>query len=229
MTARMLARFLFAAFFLPTCSVSGQTKSAGPTQHGQEAPAIPDWKPAILPADAVAYGAALHQQAPPRIKAWCEEFAHKEMPKHRIDPRETMALVDKQFPQNSNEARDAAIYLVFYLSYVDEDANQQRLAGEIRRMDDEARDIVLRMQAITEQENNRLASARRTPSQQEMLRNEAKIRQMDEKLHEMSERRKQKAKELNTARKRTDGYLKVLDVTHKRMNGIEPSILREFQ
>jgi hypothetical protein len=96
-------------------------------------------------------------------------------------------------------------------------------------MDDEAKEIVLSMQAITEQENNRFNSARRPPGQEELLRNEARIRELDQKLKDMSERRKQRAKELTTARKRADGYLKVLDVTHKRMNGIEPSVLREFQ
>src|SRR5712692_8431834 len=119
-----------------------------PALAQKEKKGAPEWKSAILPADALAYGAALNDHAPPKLKAWCEEFARKEMPKRRIDPRETMAVVDKQFPKNSDEARDAAIYLVDYLSYLDEDSNQRRLAGEVRRMDDEAKDIALNMQAI---------------------------------------------------------------------------------
>src|SRR5712692_1577550 len=199
-----------------------------PVLAQNEKKGAPEWKSAILPADALAYGAALNDHAPPKLKAWCEEFARKEMPKRRIDPRETMAVVDKQFPKNSNEARDGTIYLIDYLSYLDEDSNQRRLAGEVRRMDDEAKDIALNMQAIAEQENNRVAHGR-TVGQEEMVRNDAKLREMDQQIKEIGERRRERVKGLTTACKRADGYLKVLDVTHKRMNGIEPSVLREFQ
>lgn len=226
----------FACLALVMCACGFLTEVQAGTLGPQEKqdkkkekePGIQDWKPAVFPADAIAYGEALHKAAPPGIKAWCEEFARKEMPHRRIDPRETMAVVDKQFPKNSNEARDAAIYLIDYLSYLDEDSNQRRLAGEIRRLDDEAKGVALNMQAIAEQENNRVAHGR-TVGQEEMLRNDAKLREMDQQIKEIGERRRERVKGLTTARKRADGYLKVLDVTHKRMNGIEPSVLREFQ
>jgi hypothetical protein len=35
--------------------------------------------------------------------------------------------------------------------------------------------------------------------------------------------------DLETSRKRVESYLKAMAVTHPRMEGIEPSILREFQ
>jgi hypothetical protein len=94
-----LAGSLCLALVLCVCCAFAQAQPAaqGPQdkQDQKKEPDLQDWKPAIFPADAIAYGEALHQAAPPGIKAWCEEFTRKEMPKHRIDPRETMALVDK--------------------------------------------------------------------------------------------------------------------------------------
>lgn len=230
MTAPKRIRFLLFALVLSASVAMAQADPAAvPIQQGKKDPALKDWKPAIFPAAAISYGAALYEQAPPMVKGWCENFARTQMPKRKIDPRETMAVVDKEFPKNSDAARDAAIYLLEYLAYLEEDKAQKDLVVQIRRLDDEAHDVMLRMQTMRENETNAMASTRRTVSIQEMVRNDEEMRKMEQKLREMSDSRKQKMKELTALRKHVDGWLKVLDVTHKRMNGIEPAVMREFQ
>ncbi len=200
-----------------------------PVLAQKEKKGAPEWKSAILPADALAYGAALNDHAPPKLKAWCEEFARKEMPKRRIDPRETMAVVDKQFPKNSDEARDAAIYLVSYLSYVAEDDNQRELAHAIRQIDGQMDDIQRQVETLRKNDQNRMGNTRAAQTPQQVVQEEEQVQKMEQQLRELDEARGRKIKELSISRKRVDGHLKVLDVTHKRMNGIEPSILSEFQ
>jgi hypothetical protein len=215
---------MFAAALGPSAAAAQST----PPNAARD-PKIEDWKPATLPADALAFGAALEENAPPQLKKWCENYAQKEMPKQKIDPRATMAVVDKEFAKASDEARDAAIFLLFYLAYKEEDTGQRLLAARIRRMDDEAYDITRRMQVMKETEQNMLASTRRMPSQQELTRNDEQAREMEQQLRRMSEDRKVKMGQLQTQRKRVDGYLKVMSVTHARMAGIAPSVLRTMQ
>jgi hypothetical protein len=223
---RNLCRVLLEFILLFVCALVVGSPAALAQKEKKRAP---EWKPAILPADALAYGAALNGHAPPKLKAWCEEFARKEMPKRRIDARETMGVVDKQFPKNSDEARDAAIYLVSYLSYVAEDDNQRELAHLIRQMDGQMDDIQRQIETLRENDQNRMGNTRAAQSLQHVVQEEERVQKMEQQLRELDEARGQKIKELSISRKRIDGFLKVLDVTHKRMNGIEPSILSEFQ
>ncbi len=223
-----LRRFSWAIFLLCAWSVEAWTQSA-PIQQEKKGSATPEWRPATLPAGALAYGSALREQAPPQFKAWCEKFAHKDMPKRRIDPREIMSVVDKEFPKNSDGARDAAIYLVFYLSYLDEDNNQRELAHEIRQNDDQTEEILRQLETIQKNNEKRLGNNRLAQSPQQVVQEEEYVQKMEQQLRALNETRARKMKQLATSRKRVDGYLKVLDVTHKRMNGIESSVLREFQ
>lgn len=222
----VVALFAFAPAFAGQ-SAGGQ--AAPPLSLPPEDPKLKDWKPAIFPAEAVAYGAALEAAAPPKLKAWCEEFARREMPKRKIDPRDTMAVVDQQFPKNSDEARDAAIFLLTYLAYKEEDYKQRQTVVQIRRLDDEASDIMLQSKLRRDDESKRLASTRTTVSPQQMMRNTEEDQQGEQRLRELGEKHKQRMRELETSRRRIDGYLKVMGVTHPRMKGIEPSALKEFQ
>jgi len=219
-------RFLRAFIPLFVCGLILGSLAA-PAQKGKRG--APEWKPAVVPADALAYGAALNDHAPAKLKAWCEEFARKEMPKRRIDPRETMDVVDKQFPENSDAARDAAIYLVSYLSYVAEDDNQRELSHLIRQLDGQMDEIQRDIETLRSNDQNRMGNPRAAQTAQQAVQEEEKIQKMEQQLRELDEAHERKIKELSTSRRRVDGFLKVLDVTYKRMNGIEPSILTEFQ
>jgi hypothetical protein len=202
-----------------------------PALAQEEKKGAPEWKPAILPADALAYGEALNDHAPPKLKAWCEEFARKEMPKRRIDPRETMGVVDRQFPKNSDEARDAAIYLVSYLSYVAEDDNQRELAHRVRQMDGQMDDIQRQIETIRKNDPNpdSVGNSRWARTPQQVRQQEELVQRMARQFGELDEARRRTIKELSISRKRVDGFLEVLDVSHKRMDGIEASILSDFQ
>jgi hypothetical protein len=219
----------FCVILLQAAALAQPAAAQSTPPNAARDPKIEEWKPATLPADALAFGAALEENAPPQLKKWCENYAQKEMPKQKIDPRATMAVVDKEFAKASDEARDAAIFLLFYLAYKEEDTGQRQLAARIRRMDDEAYDITRRMQVMKETEQNMLASTRRVPGQQELMRNDEQAREMEQQLRRMSEDRKVKMGQLQMQRKRVDGYLKVMSVTHARMAGIEPSVLRTMQ
>ncbi|MBI3484758.1 MAG: hypothetical protein HY012_06355 [Acidobacteria bacterium] len=228
--------FLLCAILVPTADFAQSSAPQSTTPRDTVSPPnvardpkIEEWKPSTLPADALAFGAALEENAPPKLKKWCENYAKKEMPKQKIDPRATMAVVDKEFSKASDEARDAVIFLLDYLAYKEEDTGQRQLAARIRRMDDEAYDITRRMQIMKETEQNLLASTRRVPSQQELMRNDEQAREMEQQLRRISDDRKVKMGQLQTQRKRVDVYLKVMSVTHARMAGIEASVLRTMQ
>ena len=177
-----------------------------PAQAGAQTrrrdPGLEDWKPATMPADALAYGAALEQNAPPNLKKWCENYAQREMPKQRIDPRATMSVVDKEFSRASDEARDAVIFLLDYLAYKHEDNEQSMLAQRIRHIDDEAYDITRRMIISKEnQERGMSATAKnRGISPQQVMQIEEDQRKLEQQLREMAEDRKVKRAQLEMLR-----------------------------
>ncbi len=194
-------------------------------------PKTEEWKPAMLPAGALAYGAALEENAPLKLKKWCEHYAQTEMMKQKIDPRATMAVVDKEFASASNEARDAVIFLLDYLAYKNEDNEQRMLAGRIRRLDNDTYDMNLRMQILKENQEKRVGSTskRVAISPQQMVQSEEEIQRLEQQIRMMLEERKQKMDQLMALRRRVDGYLKVMSVTYPRMNGVEPAVLRTMQ
>ena len=232
----VVSRWLWATLLAASvASAQAANPQSTPTQEvasprkAARDPKIDDWKPATFPADALAFGAALEENAPPQLKKWCENYARTEMPKRKIDPRATMAVVDKEFSRTSDEARDAAIFLVFYLAYKEEDTGQRQLAARIRRLDDEVYDIARNMQLLKEAEQKQTASPRGVPSQQVLLRNEEQARDMEQELRTLSEERRAKMSQMQTQRKRVDAYLRVMGISHGRMQGIEPSVLRTMQ
>jgi hypothetical protein len=222
--------FLPGAAFAQTAAPQGTVpRQATAPPNAARDPKIESWKPSLLPADALAYGAALEQNAPPKVKKWSENYATKKMPHQPISPKTIMAEVDQEFAKDSDEARDAVGFLLYYLGFQFEDDDQRQLAARIRRMDEEAYDITRQMQILKENEQNMLASTRRTPSPQQMVKNDDDMQKLDMKLRSMSEDRRAKMAQLETLRKRVDLYLKVMSVIHPRMNGIEPTILRTMK
>lgn len=235
-------KFTLAVFTIMIAALPGIAQTAPPSSAAQAAsqkepaPApkskrdskIEDWKPALLPADALGYGSALEQHAPPKLKKWCEHYAQTEMPKQKIDPRAIMAVVDKEFASASDEARDATIFLVEYLAYKREDDEQRMLAARLRRMDDEAADITERMYILKDNQQKRLRSIAKGVglSPQELVQSEEELQRMDQQLRILSDDRKVKIEELKALRRRVDSYLKVMSVTHPRMNGVPPEVLR---
>ena len=241
----LLGKFALVVFASVLATAPGVAQTGAPSSAPQDAsrqepaPApkpkrdskIEEWKPASLPADALAYGAALEQNAPPKLKKWCEHYAQTEMPKQKIDPRATMAVVDKEFASASDEARDAAIFLLDYLAYKHQDNEQRLLAARIRRMDDEAYDLTERMFDLKESQQRRMRStnSKTAMSPQQLIQSEDELQQLEQRLRALNEDRKVKLDELLMLRRRVDGYLKVMSVTHPRMNGVAPEVLRTMQ
>ncbi len=214
---------------LVCCAIPPQ--AAAQTPERKRDPKVEEWKPAMLPADALAYGAALEQNAPPNLKKWCENYAQKEMPKQKIDPRATMAVVDKEFAKASDEARDATIFLLDYLAYKHEDTEQRMLAQRIRQIDDQAYDITRRMFVLKENQEHGMStiSKSQAAAAPDAFKVEEELRKSEQQLREMAQDRKTKMAELEMHRKRVDGHLKVMSVTYPRMNGVAPEVLRSMQ
>jgi hypothetical protein len=236
----LLKIFLAASAGLALTAAGAAQSGAAQNATSQEAPASPktkrdakteEWKPAMFPADAIAYGATLEENAPSKLKKWCEHYAQKEMIKQKIEPRATMAVVDKEFPAASDEARDAVIFLLDYLAYKSEDNEQRMLAGRIRRLDNDAYDMNLRMHILKENQERRIGSTskRVAISPQQMIQSEEEVQKLEQQLRLMNEDRKVKMDQLYALRRRVDGYLKVMSVTHPRMNGVAPEVLRTVQ
>lgn len=181
-------------------------------------------QPSAVHVPALAYAAAIEDATPSHIKDWCRDAARK-LAGQPIDPRSAMLGADRVFPQYSDAQRDAITYLLIYHAYRDELLRQDLLAAEIRRLDLETDDLLLQMQLRREAEMNRMVSTRNLPSQQEMLRNDEEYRKADLKLRELAERRRIRRGELERARRRVEGYLKVIAVTYPRMDGIPAGVL----
>lgn len=225
-----LACALHAAAQSPAPQKATPGQAAAPP-NVQRDPKIEEWKPSTLPADALAFGAALEENAPPQLKQWCENYAQKKMPNQPISPKAIMAAVDQEFAKDSDEARDAVGFLLYYLGYLEEDSAQKMLAARIRRIDDEAYDITRRMIIIKENQESAMSSTSRNRalSPQQVLQVEEEMRSLEQQLRVMGEDRKVKMAQLEMLRKRVDGYLKVMGVIHPRMNGIAASVLRTMQ
>ena len=221
-------RILLVSLAVLLAATAGSAQSDRPKKPESK---VEQWKPAMLPADALAYGAQLELNAPPKLKKWCEHYAQSEMPKQKIDPRATMAVVDKEFASASDEARDAVIFLLDYLAYKHEDNEQRLLASRIRRLDDDAFDMTERMFDIKEAQQRRVraTNSKTSISPQELIRSEDELQQLEQKLRALSDDRKVKLDQLQMLRRRVDGYLKVMSVTHPRMNGVLPEVLRTMQ
>jgi hypothetical protein len=216
------------AFVQSTEPQSAAQQEAAPPPKPKRDPRTEEWKPATLPANALAYGAALEINAPPKLKKWCEHYAQIEMPRQKIDPRATMAVVDKEFASASDEARDAVIFLLDYLAYKHQDNEQRMLAARIRRMDNEMYDMNLRMHILKENQEKSIGSINKRVaiSPQQVLKSEEEVQRLEQQLRVMTEERKMKMEQLLALRRRVDGYLKVMSVTHPRMNGVAPEVLR---
>lgn len=219
------------------CTAQGGAAQSATSQEPAAAripkrdPKTEEWKPAMLPADALAYGAALEENAPLKLKKWCEHYAQTEMIKQKIVPRATMAVVDKEFASASDEARDAVIFLLDYLAYKNEDNEQRMLAGRIRRLDNDTYDMNLRMQILKENQEKRVGSTskRVAISPQQMVQSEEEIQRLEQQIRMMLEERKLKLDQLYALRRRVDGYLKVMSVTYPRMNGVAAEVLKTMQ
>jgi hypothetical protein len=223
--------WLRAVLLLAFIGLAASSQSAAQIPERKRDPKVEDWKPATLPADALAYGAALDANAPTKLKKWCDNYSQKEMPKQKIDPRATMAVVDKEFASASDEARDATIFLLDYLSYKHEDQEQIMLAQRIRQLDDQAYDLTRRMIVLKENQERGMSttSKNQAAAAPDAFKAEEDLRNLEQQLRELAQDRKMKMGQLDAHRKRVDGYLKVMSVTYPRMNGVEPQVLRTMQ
>jgi len=179
-----------------------------------------------VPAEAIEYGNALFRNAMPELRSWVHTFAKKNVCKRPLDPRGTMQQVDARFARWSDEVRDAITYLVFHVAYLDEEKEQRVVDGKVRRLDEETEQILRQMAVLQGNQQERLAAKRGGITPQEMVRQDEQLRQMDQRLREIAEERRNKRRELASLRKRVDLYYKLFSATHPRMAGVQPEVLQ---
>ena len=189
-------------------------------------PAVEDWKPEIVPADALKYSAELDEQASAEVKKWVGGYAKKEMRERAVDPKATMAAADDRFPQASDEARDAVTFLLFYAAYKDEDQNQRTLSYRIRDIDRDTIEITRQIQQIWKNDQSRGASPTQGIGAQQRIAIEEQVQKMESQLRELADERQLKSTLMNASRRKVNQYLKVLAAVHPRMKGVDAAILR---
>ncbi|MCI0627571.1 MAG: hypothetical protein L0387_38975 [Acidobacteria bacterium] len=204
---------VLAVFFLPLSALAQQKPLVEPQIEAVSAPALK-------------YGAALEKEATPEVKDWVRGHVTKQMRTQAVDPKATMAKVDEQFAEASEEARDAVTFLVMYGAYRDEDENQRMLNYRIRDIDRETTEITRQLQVMWKNEQGRGASPLQGISAQERVRLDELQQKMESQLREYADERQLKATQEAASRKKAALYLKVLGMAYERMKGTEPEILR---
>lgn len=187
------------------------------------------WKtaePSNLHAPALAFGEALEKNASAGLRDWAGPYAKKTLRSAPLKPQETTAVVDQRFPQGAEEARDAVVFLLYYLAYKEEDIEQRMLAARLRDIDRETIEITRQLQIIWKNEQNRAASPTQGLSQQQRVAIDEDVQRKESQLRFLADERQLKSGQFATSRKRVDSFLKLLAQVHPRMQGIEPSVLQ---
>jgi hypothetical protein len=209
--------FLALVLALPLTAVS---------QSGRK---VKEWlpsEPSNLHAPALTFGAELEKAAPRELLNWAEPYAKKDLRSKPLDPQGTTALVDERFAAASVEARDAATYLLFYLSYREEDFEQRMFAARLREIDRETTEITRQLQVIWKNEQNRSASPTQGISQEQRVAIEEDIQRKESQLRDLADERQLKSGLFEASRKRVNALLKLLAAVHPRMKGVEPNVLK---
>ncbi len=176
-----------------------------------------EWKPAMIPADALKYGADIEAAATPEFLRWAHSFATGEMRHMQVNPKALMEVVDKKFAGTPDDARDAGIFLVEYLGYKDEEETQKMRTAEIRELNRQIYDANREMNIAKENTVNS-----KNPAASAVTKHNRYL-EMEESLKELGRQLEIKMKEVAASRNKVNLYLKVLKITHERMNGIPPA------
>ncbi len=182
-----------------------------------------------LPADALKFGLQAEESASEDLKKWADGFAKDVLRSQPVDPQATMKRVDERWPQESEVTRDAITFLAFYLAYKDEDENYRTLGYRIRDIDRETKEIGRQLQMIWKNQESRGASPLQSQSQQARVAEEERIQAMESTLRGYGDERQMKATQMETARKKINLYLRLLDVAHKRMSNSNVALLAKVK
>lgn len=190
-----------------------------------------EWKPAFVPADALAFAAELEEKATHEFKGWCRSHIAAHMRAEPVNPRVAMKAVDEQYPQTSEIARDAGTFLLQYLAYRDEDENQRLVASRIREIDRNTYDISREINIMRENEQRRLfpTNPRAAIGAEQRVRMEEEIRKREEQLRQYGTDRQIKMGELDASRKKVNLYLKVLGAVFDRMKDVPAASIAELK
>jgi hypothetical protein len=189
---------------------------------------VQEWnpsEPSQLHAPALTFGAGLEKAASKQLLKWAEPYAKKDLRAKPLDPQGTTAMVDERFASASVEARDAATYLLFYLTFKEEDFEQRMLAARLREIDRETTEITRQLQIIWKNEQNRSASPMQGLSQEQRVAIDEDIQRKESQLRDFADERQLKSSLFEASRRRVNALLKLLAAVHPRMKGIEPSAL----
>ena len=216
----------FALALLCTCLLCGAARSA--QKPPEQSPALLPLPQDSISAEAIKYGAALEEQATPELKKWVSGYI-KQLREKPVDPKATMADVDARFPAASDEARDAVIFLTYYLAHKDENEEQRMLGLRVRDIDRETTEIVRQIKVMQETDNLRSGSTNGQLTIAQRLQMDEEIRKREAQLREYGEERQLKTTRIAASRKKVNSYLKLLDVARKRMKDVSPTLLRDVR
>ncbi len=213
-TARWILKAILIASAAILLGLFFAARTAAQKSHEKE------WQPAMIPAAALKYGAEIEAAAGPQFSKWVHAFVQKEMRAMAVSPKETMGVVDKQFAGTPDEARDAGIFLAMYLAYRDEAENQRMLAGQVRENERKIYDLNRQLQIMWENEQNNMTSRKSSMTAETRVRNDEAGRQIESQLKELLDQQHVKMAQMKDSQKKVNLYLKALQITHERMNGI---------
>jgi len=226
MNSARICAFVLVALLFAACPAQlhpqGQAKPKNPRE---EKP----WQQAVVPAEVVKFGADLEGAASAHLKDWCSNYVRKELRDKPIEPKAVIGAVDRHYAAASDLARDAGIYLVYYLAYRDDEENQRMLSFRIRDIDRETYDITRELAMIHESELNRLASRNSSLTPAERIRRDEQEQKANSRLRELGDERQIKGTRMDFSRKKVNIYLKLMSYAYDRMKGTPPAVLDELK
>ena len=187
------------------------------------------WQPVVVDAAVLKFGADFEEAASLDLKAWVWDYVKKSLRDKQIVPKEVIGAVDTRYASASDLARDAGIYLVYYLASKDDDENQRMLSYRIRDIDRETYYITRDLKVMAEDEQNRMSALRNPITLEQRTRREEREQQLNAKLRELGDERQIKSTQIAFSRKKVDIYLKLMNYAYERMKGTDPAVLHELK
>ena len=217
------------SFSLSAAAPQAQTPAENAPRNTKKEKEKP-WRPMVVSANVLRFGAQLEDAASPALKDWLRAHVNQQLREKPIDPKVTIDAVDARFPAASDRARDAGIYLAYVLASRDDTENERVISFRIREIEREADDISHQLAAIWREQQRRLASASSSsPSAAESVRQQDDEQKLNTRLRELSEERELKMTQAAFTRKKVNIYLKLMAMAYEKMKGTDPAILGELK
>jgi len=183
-------------------------------QQDEPAPAT---EPAVLPAEALSYGAELEKHASPKLLDWARKHARDLLRDEFTANELSAASIAKLFPAQPANAQETVRFLVGYEVYRRSSSRQESRAAYLRDLDRDIEDLDHRI---------RMVEATGAPTLAAAENRNAALANGQRRREQLEIQRRLAASSEEVERKRVDTALRWLAEAHSRVKDTPVEILR---